>query len=146
MKPLSQIFRPDPAAALAKAQAELTSTRAALAGLERQRGEALAETAEIASIRAIDRQAEEAAASIRLLEDRIVRLTKAAREAERQKLITARDEAVAKILEPALARIAQLGERLEAAVFTLSESYAALMDEQRKLDARWPRAVPRPAW
>jgi hypothetical protein len=144
--PFSQMFRADPRAALAKARAELSATRASLRDLEVQRGEALAGAAEITAIRKIDRELEEARATVDLLEDRIVRLNKAVREAERQKLVAARDQALKDVIEPEFARVQTLAERLEWAIQELVASYASLQEAQRALNTAWPAAVPKPAY
>jgi hypothetical protein len=110
------ILKRDPAALLQKTRAELTAAKTALVDLERQRGKALAGAAEIVAIRAIDRHAEEGRATVDLLEDRIVRLTKAAREAERQRLVAARDRAVTEIVEPEFRKIETLAARLQSSI------------------------------
>jgi hypothetical protein len=140
----AQMFRADPRAARAGAEAELAATRARLSQLQGERDAALIETAEIAAIRKIDREMEEAAASIRLLEDRCRRLTKAAREAERARLERLRDTALEEVVKPQFAHLEKLAARLQFAIEELASSFSELDAATRLLNSTWPPQVPKP--
>jgi hypothetical protein len=145
MKGIPQFLKPDPVAARKKAQAELSAAKSRLAALGEQRSDALARSAEILAIRTIDREAEEIQATIVLIEDRLVRLNKALRQAERLRLEQQRDQAIKSVVEPQFAEIERHALKLETAIDNLAEAFSALEQATRELNTTWPRqTVPLP--
>jgi hypothetical protein len=138
--------RGDPATQLKKDRAALAAGRANLVELERQRQDMLLESEGYEPIAALDRRIVEQRHALGILTDRIAKLALECRKAEQAKLEQAKLAAIEADTVPAFAGIQKHAARLEAAVWQLAESYSALDQATKELNASWPAAVRKPAY
>jgi hypothetical protein len=139
------LFGRDAAGQRDRAQAELKDARRQLADLQKRREAMLADgETTVVDLRKIDIVTGEAAATIALLEQRCAKLGVAVRKEQMAKLEAARTAALARVVEPQFAKIAELAVSLELSIANMSEHYAALRSAEQALNASWPAACPRP--
>jgi hypothetical protein len=146
MSKVVKTFRSGPRGARARAREELAVARAAIAELEGQRPALLVAEDSIARVREVDRKIAEHRDNEAALQDRIKALGGAVRKAERARLESERETAIADVVQPRLLRIAELAGVLETAVAAMSAAFAELEAERNALFASWPDSVPRPPY
>jgi hypothetical protein len=123
----------------------LKATRLRLEELAQQRRAALLLPNGLAEIRALDEAIEAAGRDQQAMSERLALLVVAAREAEQQRQLAARDEAIEATIKPPLTELVALTERFEQELAVPAATYArikALFDQHKD---KWPRgAVPIP--
>jgi hypothetical protein len=143
MKALSVLKR-DPASKLKTARTLLAGAEARIASLKRERDTALVESEDIETLRRLDREIEEQGRAIVTIHDRITALTAEQRRLEHRQRERERDEAVDKIIAPAVAEYVQHGAELQKAFLHLLDLYEQLEGKRTAVYAVWPAAAPRP--
>jgi hypothetical protein len=133
----------DPKPALARAQLELTQAEGRLSELTMQRGAALVENDDVASVAAINQQLAEVHQTIGILGDRVAALHRQVRALDHEQLEAERQSAVGK-LEAAFKKRRAVAAELEEAVTRLGDLWAELLDSRETALAAWPEIFPRP--
>jgi len=138
------MFRKDPAAAIAKARADLAKHEQVIAEHKIKRGQLLLDADDVAAIAQVDTALAVNERALIIQKERIAALTDemhrqdVARRAERQSAISA-------TITPKLAKIEGLATAAEQSLAKFFDSYSKLQTAVREINGvDWPASVPRP--
>jgi hypothetical protein len=138
-----KLFRSDPAAGLAKAQAALTAAQGRIVELEIDRLTALRESDAIEPVAEIDRQIADLRKAAATHTDRVAVLKAALREQQAEETERQRQAAIAEI-EKRLTGQVELAREVEAAVKHLGQKWNQLLQWRTSILSAWPDGLPRP--
>jgi hypothetical protein len=137
------LFRRDPAAGLAKAQAALAEAQQKIAELEAARQVALQESDALEPVHAIDSQIAAQRAAVATHADRVQVLKAAVREQQAEETERQRQAALVEVQKRLDAQV-ELAREVEAAVKQLGDKWNELLQWRQAIIGGWPDSLPRP--
>jgi hypothetical protein len=138
-----KLFRTDPAAGLARAQAALTAAEGRVAELELDRLTALRESDAIEPVAALDRQIAEQRQAAATHAARVQVLKAAVREQQAEETERQRQAALIEVQKRLDAQV-ELAKEVEAAVRHLGDRWEKLLQWRQAILSGWPEGLPRP--
>ena len=138
---LTAAFSRDPAAALERATAQLTTTEGEIAALQAERAAAVRDYEDVEAVAAVDAKIDHKRRTAGILRDRITALQEAQREHDRRKLDDARQSAVKTIVTRLDARV-QAATKLDRAGVLVAEALAELAAADEAVFAGWSDLLP----
>jgi hypothetical protein len=140
------IFKRDPTPKLKTARELLAAAETRLAAVQRDRGAALVESDDIETLRRQDREIGELGRAIFTYQDRIAALEAEQRRQDHARRVQEQQEAIDKIVAPAVAEYVQHGQELQKAFLHFLDLYEQLENKRTAVYVVWPAAAPRPTY